>query len=523
MRIIIKINQFHFKSRTKMRFSFILILTALIFAGCKKDAPVSRQKNTGILVKGFNFDNEPLITSDYKFYASTGTDPDTYIIQNIDSLPVGTNVAKLKAQFTTVNDKVQVRVNGRLQISGVTENDFTSTVIYQANLENGEVQTIKVNVNVAKIKHEPAKFILLNGYLTDADCQKIAATFGKQNNKKVALGIGVIVSYLNGKPETVISKLNDYLNLSSKYNLPIIVQLDGEQWWDYRSDLWNWWDPKTAGYNPANKDNVEWYDWKSDAAVKIGWRNWGSQLRVKPMPNLMSPAYRTACHTEMAKMADAVKTWWKELPEEKKYLFVGIKVGWESAIGVNNWYYPNGNDYLTQPAGNDPKTGLTSSLPSRGVQTIGYAAVKTAGIAGAGILTDAMQAEVVRRHLEDLSKSLNEQGFPRERLFTHCGGWVDGEALYSSAINQYSCPGWSFYSHSDDPTKDSGAMAALKKNTAPYWAAAEWLLQGDKTKTEWITALQRTLGGQTRYVCIYNWDLIETNKNAIDAIMEMNR
>jgi hypothetical protein len=222
-------------------------------------------------------------------------------------------------------------------------------------------------------------------------------------------------------------------------------------------------------------------------------------------------------------MVDAVKTWWDALPEEKKYLFVGIKVGWESAIGVNNWYYPNGNDYLTKPASNDPKTGLTNALPSRGVQTIGYAAVRTAGIASSGILTDAMQAEVVRRHLEDLSKSVKEQGIPRERIFTHCGGWVNGEALFNSAINEYSCPGWSFYSHSSDPTKDTDVMAALKKNTAPYWAAAEWLLQGNKSKEEWVSAFRMTLGEHTRYVCVYNWNSIETNPNAIDAILEMNR
>ena len=36
-------------------------------------------------------------------------------------------------------------------------------------------------------------------------------------------------------------------------------------------------------------------------SVKIGWRNWGRQLRVLPMPNLMSPAYRQACHKEMAR------------------------------------------------------------------------------------------------------------------------------------------------------------------------------------------------------------------------------
>lgn len=519
-------NSSHGGTRVVMRNLQILLLIflGLSFASCQEDGPVSPTKNTGLLVQNFNFDQESTITSAFKFYASTDVEADTYIIQNFDSLPVGTDITRLKAQFTTSREDVQVKVNGVLQVSGVTENDFTNPVIYQANLKNGEVQTIQVVVNVAKTQHDPAHFILLNGDLTEFDFARIAGGFGRQKNKKVAVGVGVIISYLQAHPDQVLAKLNNYLRLSALYELPIIVQLDGEQWWDYRSDLWNWWDPAQAGYDPANKDNVEWYGWTSDAAVKIGWRNWGRQLRVKPMPNLMSPTYRDACHVEMIRMVDAVKLWWNDLPEEKKYLFVGIKVGWESAIGVNNWYYPNGNDYLTQPETNDPSHGLTTSmLPSRGVQTIGYAAVKTAGIASLGTLTDTMQAEVVRMHLEDLSRIASEAGIPRERIFTHSGGWHESEVLYTSAINAYACPGWSFYGHAENPTQDTGVMTSLQKSTAPHWAAAEWLLQGSKTKSEWVTALRHTLGEQTRYVCIYNWNGIETNRNAVDAILEMNR
>jgi hypothetical protein len=519
-------NSRHGAARVVKRNLHILLLTFiwLSFAACKEDGSVIPIKNTGLLVRNFNFDDEATITNAFKFYSSTGAEADLYVIQNVDSLPVGTDVTRLKAQFTTSPDGVQVKVNGVLQVSGMTENDFTNPVIYRANLENGEVQSIKVVVNVAKREHNPARFILMNGELSEFDFARIADAFGRQKNKNVAVGVGVIISYLQAHPDQVLAKLNNYLQLSELYELPMVVQLDGEQWWDYRSDLWNWWDPAQAGYDPANKDNVEWFGWTSDAAVKIGWRNWGRQLRVKPMPNLMSPAYRDACHVEMNRMVEAVKLWWNNLPDEKKYLFVGIKLGWESAIGVNNWYYPNGNDYLAQPEASDPSHGLTTSmLPSRGVQTIGYAAVKTAGLGKSGTLTDTMQAEVVRIHLEDLSRIANEAGIPRDRIFTHSGGWKEGEVLYTSAINEYSCPGWSFYDHAEDPTQDTGVMTSLEKSTAPYWAAAEWLLQGNKTKIEWMTALQHTLGEQTRYVCIYNWNGIETNRNAVDAILEMNR
>ncbi len=68
----------------------------------------------------------------------------------------------------------------------------------------------------------------------------------------------------------------------------------------------------------------------------------------------MSARYRQVCHEKMALLVPVVVNWWKALPGEKKQLLVGVKVGWESSIGVNAWYYPNGNDLLNRPASEDP-------------------------------------------------------------------------------------------------------------------------------------------------------------------------
>jgi hypothetical protein len=81
--------------------------------------------------------------------------------------------------------------------------------------------------------------------------------------------------------------------------------------------------------------------------------------------------------------------WWQELPQEKKHLLIGIKLGWESSIGVNSFHYPNGNALLNQSESEDPRTGIKSDqIPSRGVATIGYAAVATAGLANGGELQE---------------------------------------------------------------------------------------------------------------------------------------
>lgn len=372
----------------------------------------------------------------------------------------------------------------------------------------------------------PSQYVIVNGIdATEEAFNEVATVFGKTTDREIAVGVGFIISYFRMSSEEATQQLKRYLSLSEQYDLPVVVQLDGEQWWSNRPDLWNWWDKDKPGYNPANRRNVEWTGWTPDSAVKIGWRNWGRQLRVLPMPNLMSPDYREACHREMKQLVPIVLNWWQDLPENKKYLLVGIKLGWESAIGVNNWYYPNGNSYLDKPESEDPTYGLVNdSIPSRGVESIGYAAVSTLGLATSGELKEQDLTRVIRLHLEDLCQLSSELGVPKDRLFTHAGGWSQGETLYSAAVNKFSCPGWSFYTHAPNPVNDRTAMQALAQSDAPHWGAVEWLYMGENTQEKWSSAIQNTLSvNNLKYMCIYNWRGIKDNEHAISAIKQIVR
>ncbi len=341
----------------------------------------------------------------------------------------------------------------------------------------------------------------------------------------IQVGIAAIFSYLHHPRERVVADLREFLQLAGETDMPVVVQLDGEQWWGNRPDLWNWWDTNRAGCSAANRANVEWTGWSPESAIKIAWRNWGRQLRVLPPPNLMSPRYRAACHEEMRVLMPLVLDWWRALPANQKDLLIGIKLGWESSIGVNAWYYPGGNELLDQPEANDPTTGLKADQPpARGVVPIGYAAVQTAGIRTNGNLTEADLAEVARRHLEDLCREANRLGVPREKLFTHGAAWKDEEALYAAAVNQFSCPGWSFYKHAANPRGDAGVQRALKLSDAPHWAAVEWLYQGGNDTAAWRRALTNTLADpRCRYLCIYNWSGVRDNRAALDAIRQLTR
>lgn len=350
-----------------------------------------------------------------------------------------------------------------------------------------------------------------------AEIQKIAPDGTSDHTR---LGIGAIFSYLHQPREKTQNDLKTFFSLAEHYNIPIVIQLDGEQWWANRPDLWNWWDPNRPGYNPQNRLNVEWSGWGSEYAIKIAWRNWGRQIRVLPPPNFESGLYREACHEEMRILVPMIMKWWQALPRDKKELLIGIKLGWESAIGVNAFYYPNGNMLLKQSADKDPRTGLHAhKIPDRGVAAIGYAAVTTAGLAARGELQEAHLAEVVRRHLADLCALAADLGVPRQKLYTHGAGWKDEELLYDAVVNSDSCPGWSFYKYSSDPIRDKGVQRALKNSDAPYWAAVEWLMPGNRSTQAWRDAIERTFSvPKCRYLCIYNWSSIRHDRAALDAI-----
>lgn len=343
---------------------------------------------------------------------------------------------------------------------------------------------------------------------------------GEKGTAAVDIGVAAIFSYLHQPPEKLCKHLEAFLELSEKYSLPVVVQLDGEQWWGARPDLWNWWDAERAGYDPKNRANVEWSSWDKADAVKIAWRNWGRQIRVLPPPNMMSRRYQAACETEMRRLIPVVLKWWRQLPADKKHLFIGIKMGWESSVGVGSFYYPDGNALLDRPQQDDPTYGLTiTDLPGRGVAPIGYAAVRTAGLAKSGDLSEAHLAEVTRQHLEGLCRIAAEEGVPRDRLFTHAGGWKDRELLYDSAVNEFSSPGWSFYKHAKDPAQDKGVRRALRKSDAFCWGAVEWLPVDARDVATWKSAFDNTLiDPRCRYLCIYNWRRIKNNDAVLQAI-----
>ncbi|MCX5758423.1 MAG: hypothetical protein NTU83_07960, partial [Candidatus Hydrogenedentes bacterium] len=122
--------------------------------------------------------------------------------------------------------------------------------------------------------------------------------------------------------------------------------------------------------------------------MKIGWRNWGSQIRVAPAPSISSPRFVQANLDALDAVVPIIADFYRRLPNKKRYLLGGVKVGNEAGTGYNAFYYANGNRYIEQwpdDASHDPQAGLhLENGLAGGVAQIGYAAERTAGTKKSG-------------------------------------------------------------------------------------------------------------------------------------------
>lgn len=382
---------------------------------------------------------------------------------------------------------------------------------------------------LVKTPKAPDHYFFLNDECDKFDYPQISTAFGPQSGKKVAVGNAILI-YMFSRPMEQFKELLDrHFSMAEEYDIPILVELDPITFWQDVPELWNWWDPTKPGYDPKNKENVEWTSWSSEDAVKVGWLNWGRQIRLLPMPNLFSPAYQAAVKDRMDQFMTWTADWYKSLPKSKKYLLGGVKITGELGFGVNNWYYPGGNSYYDKPEEEDPKGGIrVDEMPSRGVGQIGYAALKYSGIRSEGEITPADIYSLEKEYAGFVADIAQGYGFPRGMLFSHSGGAGDDLA---AAVQPNSCPTWSFYwAEAADPSLTPQVSKYLKMSDAPYWGCSEWNI-GDKPKEDWTEALRNcySIPG-CRFISLFNYGTIFSkdqdgnlvvNDAAVEALKEI--
>lgn len=340
--------------------------------------------------------------------------------------------------------------------------------------------------------------------------REIAATLDLPPNPDLKLGISYIFSLMETPADQLAVTLHKLLSVCEEAEMPLLITLDGQNWWTRRPDLWNWWDPEAPGYNPDNGNNVEWTSWDPKDAVKISWRNWGSQIRVVPCQNLFARPVMSELLGRYKTLIPIIADWYKRLPTDKKWLLRGVKLGWETGIGYNAFYYPDGNSYLERwpkDPSHDPTYGLKLEEGlSGGCVQLGYASLKAAGIKSSGEITRDDLARLTHEYLAVLCRKANFLGLPKELIITHMGGnyapW-DVHIPAWPAMNEWSTPGYSFYWQ--DPRELGDFPKELTTAGRKEWAASEWLWPG-QTAEEWRDHFERTLSFEDcQFLVIYNW------------------
>lgn len=355
--------------------------------------------------------------------------------------------------------------------------------------------------------------------------REIAAKIGTPGHDRLRVGPSFIFSLLESDSQKLQRSIQAMLQAAEAADVPVLITLDGQNWWQHRPDLWNWWDPELPGYDPANRANVEWTGWGPEHAIKISWRNWGRQIRIRPAQNIFAPRVQAELRDKLSACVPIIAEWYRRLPADRKFLFGGVKLGWETAINVNAYYHQNGNqifeaspsDGSKDPTERDAAKGFTF-----GNVGLGYAAATSLGLETSGELTVKDHELMVHRYLAEISRHVRRQGIPAHLIFTHQGGtyapW-EQHLSFKPAINDDSIPGWSFYSH--DP-QDCGSLAVdMKAAGRRQWAASEWW-RGAGTTAGWKERFARTLAfKQCRLITVYNWEPFSKTPEATQAIREL--
>ena len=242
-------------------------------------------------------------------------------------------------------------------------------------------------------------------------------------------GAHLLFNVLNCDDATLVNQTHGLLEAAVETRVPVFLGWDPQVWWDQRPDLWNHWNKSAPGYDPSNRENVEWTSWSEESALKISWLNWGRQIRMPPAQNIHAPRVRAATAHALRVVGRVVGAWWAGANVEDRALLAGIKLGCEASIGWQTWAYPDANlifDKWPHDDQHDPTYGGNHSAPPEpptfGHAQIGFAAATTSSLKSAGPLTNHDVQTLTHWYLANLTAAVIEVGVPKSVLFTHYGG-----------------------------------------------------------------------------------------------------
>ena len=214
------------------------------------------------------------------------------------------------------------------------------------------------------------------------------------------------------KTADITSLIQQSFQLATTYNIAVGFHIDDGMFWASRQDLWK------------NPDNIEWTDWNGTPNTSR-YVDWVSG-RLAPMMCFNAPQVKSAVREFMTNLAAAIKTNVDLLPADRKNLYAGTIVGWETSLDK------------------DRDTQKTTGY--HGLSYLGYSATNPPAD------IDAARVQLVHDYMEWMAAPFFEAGLPESKTYTHIAflskEYYDYAVTVSpdfakqsySAINNFSVP-----------------------------------------------------------------------------------
>jgi hypothetical protein len=362
---------------------------------------------------------------------------------------------------------------------------------------------------------------------------KIVGENSCSSDKSKCLVVMVFIDTLNSSASDLKRVVSAIYQASYETKVPVLVNFETISWWENRRELWD------LKKNPLAYQNVEWYGDDKSKAIQIAWRNWGKQYRVAPPPNLASETFRKTQKEILDQLLPIVKKFTDKLSPEEEYLYPGIVWGGEMSIGVNAYYYPNGNSYINNPPSQDPglceKTGpnnqctkwyqgvaqpdFTKSI-NGGLPQQGYNAALTLNLIQKGQpVTKSVISKIITNYISYLDNiAITTHGLPSNKIYAHVGGTYGGfQAMDSKDIvPSFSNVGWSMYSPDAENAASFISTNTKTENQNLPWLALEWL--SFQSENNWQSILvESTKVMNNKVFVVANWEesVVKTKSDTI--------
>ena len=129
------------------------------------------------------------------------------------------------------------------------------------------------------------------------------------------------------------SRIRSAFAAAREHDMAVMLHFDFHLAWKSRPDLWNWFEPRKAGYDPNNKYNVEWHGWNGPPN-KVRYINHGVLEGLPPNMCFTSTRMRAEVTRIVSKVIGPTlrEEIAKLKAQGKEALFAGVLVGLEPGI-----------------------------------------------------------------------------------------------------------------------------------------------------------------------------------------------